>query len=227
MNETGRSKRYSQGHPSWEPQGTARSGQYKATRQPTPFRTQIHTAVLGGSSAMSWSFSFQGVTNTVLSASSVPRPLERSCASGDQGVGKRERKEADGLAEAAEATWVIGRGPGHPPHAEPTSSFQRLSSGPTLWRWLVGSPTPARAQEGWASGGYLLHCTLSKPVAALFSSSVVFCSCMEVPPANSGSLLRSMITISISGSKHRSQDEPRQLPTPRVTDIRMFETQPH
>lgn len=50
---------------------------------------------------------------------------------------------------------------------------------------------------------YLLHCVLSEPVAALFSSSVVFCSLTEAPAvASSESLLRSMTTISISGSKH-------------------------
>lgn len=50
---------------------------------------------------------------------------------------------------------------------------------------------------------YLLHCVFSKFVAALFSSSVVFCSCTEGPAAaTSESLPSLMITISISGSKH-------------------------
>lgn len=81
----------------------------------------------------------------------------------------------------------VGTWPGRFP---PTSSQTPTSSG----RLARGQPS------AWPSS-YLLHWTLSRPVAALFSSSVVFCSCTEAPAASSGSLLRSMITISISGSR--------------------------
>lgn len=60
----------------------------------------------------------------------------------------------------------------------------------------------------WSSqqhlAAYLLHCAFSELVAALFSSSVVFCSCTEAPAAAwpSESSPSFMITISISRSKH-------------------------
>lgn len=115
MNETGSSKCCSQGHPSWEPQSSARSGQDEATRQPTAFRTGSSMAVLGGGGwgAMSTSLPFQGVSTTVLSASSVPTPLERSCASGDQWIEKRERQDAGRLAER----WQRPSGGGKRPRA--------------------------------------------------------------------------------------------------------------
>lgn len=124
---------------------------------------------------------------------------------------------------------MVGRGPrlsipsrAHP--QEPSSCSQRLSSRyPRPAGLARGQPRHSTGAVGlgpWVAG-YLLHCTLPKPVAALFSSSVVFCSCTEVL-ANSGSLLRSMITISISGSKCRDQDEPGQRPRPRFTDMLML-----
>lgn len=61
---------------------------------------------------------------------------------------------------------------------------------------------PVQALQARGRPTHLLHCTPAEHVAAaLFSSSVVFCSCREVLAANSESL-RSMITISISGREH-------------------------
>lgn len=176
---------------------------------------------------MSQSSPFQGVSATGLSGSFVPVASREGLCLWWPG-GWRSREEAGRLCGGEGATRVAGRGPrlplgGHPGRGSPPHRSAYVLAPATEQHpppRLAGAPpaAPARAGDNGAGGHHLLHCTLSKPVAALFSSSVVFCSCMDVLAASSGSLLRSMITISISRSKHRDRDEPRQLHGPRFTD---------
>lgn len=94
MNETGRSKGCSQGHPSWEPQSIARSG------QDPEFRTGPSTTVLGSSDARSPSFSFQGVSTAVLSPSCAHASREELFLwQPRKGWRRGKGKKGDGLAE--------------------------------------------------------------------------------------------------------------------------------
>lgn len=150
------------------------------------------------------SHSLRRVSTTALRDSSIPVVSQEE---------RRLWRPVGGAAgwlgwEAEGATRVAGRGPAYPPRAPGQGTSPHPLVPDTEQQLMAGS-----GQLSARPGGYLLHWTLSRPLAALFSSSVVFCSCTEVLAASSGSLLRSMITISISGSKHRHWDEPRR---PRI-----------
>lgn len=139
-----------------------------------------------------WSHAFQTVSTMALRARSIPMVSQEEWRLWRPGrgssrmawLGSRRGYQHGGTRPGLPS---VGTWPGRSP---PTSSQTPTSSGRL-----------ARGQPSARPSSYLLHWTLSRPVAALFSSSVVFCSCTEAPAASSGSLLRSMSTISISGSR--------------------------
>lgn len=196
-------------------------------RRPTPFRTGPTTKGLGGGGAMSQS-PFPRGEHSLVQCQLCPCGLLRGAGEAksrkQDNFAERQKRPSGRREEAPGYLWWVPQ-PRHPPSPlspSPHPSHGAAALSPT-GGLACGHPpppaAPARAQEGWARRWHLFHCALSKPVAAaLFSSSVVFCSCTEVLAANSGSLPRSMITISISRSKYRDGDEPGGLHSPRFTD---------